>query len=93
MAQFNIHEAKTQLSKLIARAEAGEEIVIARDGRPLVRMDPVSVPQGVRAIVGCMKGELRIPSDEDWRRMDDEIAREMIDGPLFPGVAAGEAAE
>jgi prevent-host-death family protein len=37
-----IHEAKTQLSKLIARAEAGEEIVIARDDTPVVKLTPVA---------------------------------------------------
>ncbi len=41
MATVTIHEAKTQLSKLIARAEAGEEIVIARGKQPVVRLAPV----------------------------------------------------
>ena len=41
MATVTIHEAKTQLSKLIARAEAGEEIVIARGKEPAVRLAPV----------------------------------------------------
>ncbi len=41
MATIDMHEAKTQLSDLVARAEAGEEIVIARDNRPAVRLVPV----------------------------------------------------
>ncbi len=41
-ATFTIHQAKTQLSKLIARAEAGEEIVIARGKEPAVRLQPLS---------------------------------------------------
>lgn len=38
--QVNVHEAKTHLSELLARAEAGEEIVIARAGKPVVRLEP-----------------------------------------------------
>lgn len=38
MAQVNVHEAKTQLSKLLARVAAGEEIVIARAGKPVARL-------------------------------------------------------
>ena len=41
MPTFSIHEARTHLSRLIARAEAGEEVVITRDGKPVVRMEPV----------------------------------------------------
>jgi prevent-host-death family protein len=39
--QVNIHEAKTQLSKLIEAAQRGEEVIIARNGKPVVRMVPV----------------------------------------------------
>ena len=41
MATFNMHDAKTQLSDLVARAEAGEEVVIARRNKPAVRLVPV----------------------------------------------------
>ena len=37
-AQFNIHEAKTQLSRIVSRVEAGEEIVISRDGHPVAKV-------------------------------------------------------
>lgn len=40
--QVNVHEAKTHLSALLARAEAGEDIVIARAGKPVVRLEPVN---------------------------------------------------
>ena len=56
MATVTIHEAKTQLSKLIARAEAGEEIVIARGKEPVVRLAPVTLkPHG--RVFGAMKGK------------------------------------
>ena len=41
MTTVNVHEAKTHLSDLLARAERGEEIVIARAGKPVVRLEPV----------------------------------------------------
>ncbi len=47
--RFNVHEAKTQFSKLVARVEAGEEIVIARAGKPVARLVPiVDVPKKPR---------------------------------------------
>ena len=42
MSVFTIHQAKTHLSQLIARAEAGEEIVIARGSEPVVRLEPIA---------------------------------------------------
>ena len=42
--QVNVQEAKTQLSRLLSRAVNGEEIVIARDGAPLVRLTPITAP-------------------------------------------------
>lgn len=41
MTVVNMHEAKRQLCELVARAEAGEDVVIARDGKPAVRLTPV----------------------------------------------------
>jgi prevent-host-death family protein len=64
MAQVNVHEAKTQLSKLLARVEAGEEIVIARDGKPLARLVPVS-PSPMRRVPGQDAGKVWIADDFD----------------------------
>jgi prevent-host-death family protein len=60
MATVTIHQAKTQLSKLIARAQAGEEIVIARGKEPVVRLAPVAKKK-VRPKAGLLKGKLDIP--------------------------------
>ncbi len=57
MATVTIHEAKTNLSKLIARAEAGEEIVIARGKQEVVRLEPVAKRSGNRGLAGSMKGK------------------------------------
>jgi len=56
MGVFTIHEAKTHLSKLIARAEAGEEIVIARGREPVVRLQPIA-DRKPRPTFGAMEGK------------------------------------
>jgi prevent-host-death family protein len=60
LATVTIHEAKTHLSKLIARAEAGEEIVIARGKEPVVRLTPVTTRKR-RATFGAFKKLQGIP--------------------------------
>ena len=56
MAVVNVHEAKTQLSKLLERIEAGEEIVIARAGVPVARLTPVEPPQ--KRTLGFVRAEV-----------------------------------
>ena len=56
MATFTIHQAKTNLSKLIARVEKGEEIVIARGQEPVAKLTPVAKAKLKRAF-GAMKGK------------------------------------
>ncbi len=58
-----MHEAKTQLSKLAERASQGEEIVIARNGRPLARL--VAMPARKPIGLGWAKGEIEIADDFD----------------------------
>ena len=68
--QVNIHEAKTHLSRLVERAAAGEEIVIAKAGKPVARLTPLpAVPQ--RRKFGSMKGKIKILPGFD--EMDKEI--------------------
>jgi prevent-host-death family protein len=63
MEIVNSYEAKTQLSKVIRRALAGERIVIAKAGRPLVELKPYEPPQ--RRVGGQWKGKVRIAGDFD----------------------------
>jgi prevent-host-death family protein len=59
MIQVNIHDAKTQLSKLIERACNGEEVTIAKAGRPVVRLTPIqATPHGRR--FGAYRGKARV---------------------------------
>lgn len=64
-----IHEAKTQFSKLVRRAEAGEEIVVRRGQQPVARIVPLEKTAAVRGF-GSMKGEIRIGKDFD-QPLDD----------------------
>jgi prevent-host-death family protein len=59
MATVTVRAAKTQLSKLIARAEAGEEVIIARRDKPAVRLVPVEQPKRKRQF-GSMKGRVSV---------------------------------
>jgi prevent-host-death family protein len=58
-----MHEAKTHLSRLAERAAQGEEIVIARNGRPLARL--VSMPERKKRALGWAKGQIWIADDFD----------------------------
>lgn len=68
--QVNIHEAKTQLSKLLARVQAGEEIVIAKSGRPIARLVPVTTRVKQRS-PGTAKGQVWVSDDFDAPLPDD----------------------
>jgi prevent-host-death family protein len=69
--QVNVYEARGQFSKLLEEVEAGEEIVIARNGRPIVRLLPVEQP---KRVLGRWKGQTPLLSEEDWRESDEAVA-------------------
>ena len=64
VAEVNVHEAKTNLSRLLARVEAGEEIVIARAGKPIARLIPIETPRPPRRF-GLMKDRIAVGADFD----------------------------
>lgn len=66
MTTVNIHEAKTQLSRLIERALAGESFVIAKAGKPLVKVVRLDAPSANRVRrLGFMHGQFSVPPDFD----------------------------
>lgn len=65
MTRVGMHEAKTQLSKLVERAEGGEEIVITRRGEPAVRLVPARRRDGFASLAGAWKGQVKIGHDFD----------------------------
>ena len=64
MRTVNIHAAKTQLSRLVEAAAAGEEIIIAKAGKPVARLGPLAGP-GRSGRLGILAGKLRVPEDFD----------------------------
>jgi len=75
----NIHDAKTQLSKLIERAEHGEDVVIARAGKPVVRLTQLAAPEKPKKRrLGGLEGMYTIP--EDFDTMFDKEIEEMFYG-------------
>ena len=73
MIKVNVHEAKTQLSRLLARVSAGEEVVISKSGKPMARLVPWDNEKKNR-VPGLDKGLVNVPED--------------FDAPLSPEVLA-----
>ena len=75
MQIVNIHEAKTHLSRLVEQAAKGEPFVIAKAGKPLVKVVPLSAPENhQQKRLGFLSGQIAVPDDFD-RMGDAEIAR------------------
>jgi prevent-host-death family protein len=69
----NVYDAKTRLSELLDRAAAGEEIVIARHGRPVARLIAYRPAGRKRRRLGLLAGQLRVPDDFDAPLPDDVL--------------------
>jgi prevent-host-death family protein len=69
----NIHEAKTHLSRLIVEAMEGKSFIIAKSGKPLVKVEAISPPLGVPRI-GFLTESLSVPDDFDTLHQDEIIA-------------------
>jgi antitoxin (DNA-binding transcriptional repressor) of toxin-antitoxin stability system len=66
MKTFNIHEAKTHLSRLIEQAIQGEAFFIAKAGKPLVKVIPLNTPESLNMNrLGFMTGQIQVPEDFD----------------------------
>lgn len=75
MRTVNIHEAKTHLSRLVEKAAEGEPFIIAKAGKPLVKVVPLGAPEpGQVRRLGFMDGEIEVPEDFD-RIGSDEIEK------------------
>ena len=81
MKTVNIHEAKTQLSRLVEEAAKGEPFIIAKAGKPVVKVTALSAPTGAQVRrLGFMAGQISVPEDFD------RMGREEIEG-IFGGGA------
>ena len=78
MVTVNIHQAKTQLSRLVEQASKGEAFVIAKAGKPLVKVTALDSPKTPQRL-GFMAGEIMVPDDFD-RMGEEEIASLLENG-------------
>ena len=79
MRTVNIHEAKTHLSRLIDRAVKGDPFIIAKSGKPMVKVVAIDVPVATQARrVGFMAGKVSVPKDFD--RMGSDEIEQLIGG-------------
>ena len=79
MKTVNIHEAKTQLSKLVEEASKGESFVIAKAGKPVVKVTALSAPTGAQVRrLGFMAGQIAVPDDVD--RMGGQEIESLFGG-------------
>ena len=66
MKSVNIHEAKTHLSRLLERVAMGEEVIIAKAGKPMVKVMAIDAPVGKKIRrMGFMKGKISVPDNFD----------------------------
>lgn len=74
MKKVNIHEAKTQLSKLVEKASKGEPFIIAKAGKPVAKVTALNAPMGrqIRRL-GFLSGQIAVPED-----FDEMNAREIV---------------
>ncbi len=77
MKKVNIYEAKTRLSQLVDEAASGRDVVIARAGRPIVRLTRLREPTRKRRL-GILNGKFRIPEDFN-RPLPDDVLRPFED--------------
>ena len=73
METVNVHEAKTHFSRLLDRAQEGQEFVIAKAGRPVARLGPLA-RQGKKRRLGLLDGKFRIPDDFNQPLPDEVVA-------------------
>ena len=73
METVNIYEAKTRLSQLVDKAASGEDVVVCRNGKPLVRITRLQAQQR-RIKFGVLKGKLTVPADFDSPLPDEVLA-------------------
>ncbi len=81
MKTVNIHQAKTQLSKLVEEAARGEPFIIAKAGKPVAKVTALSAPTGAEVRrLGFLAGQIVVPEDFD-RMGSEEIERVFEGGP------------
>ena len=73
MTTVNVHQAKTHLSRLLAKEARGDEVIIARGGKPVARLVPIQKAKRIDQLLGIDKGRLWIAKD-----FDDPLPEEVL---------------
>lgn len=81
-AAYTVHEAKTQLSRILRMVESGAEVEIRRGTTPVARLVPIGEPSKPKRQLGTLKGRIRISDDFD--EIDAEIADAFEASTIFP---------
>ena len=81
MQTYNIHEAKTNLSKLIEKTQGGEEIIIAKAGKPVAKLSSYKEKTKFRKS-GLLKGKIFV--SDDFNDEAEEINKLFYEGDIFP---------
>ena len=74
MTTVNIHEAKTHLSRLLAKVSRGDEVIIARGGKPIARLVPIQKAKRMDYLLGIDRGRLWIAEDFDAALPEEILA-------------------
>jgi prevent-host-death family protein len=88
MQQINVFEAKTHLSKLLERVESGEEIIIARGGKPIARLISYQESNPAPRKPGRLKG--RIHNIDSLLEPDPELEQAFLETPAVPNLTANK---
>ncbi|MES2971798.1 MAG: type II toxin-antitoxin system prevent-host-death family antitoxin [Patescibacteria group bacterium] len=82
MITANVHDAKTNLSKLLAKVAEGERVVITNRGTPVAELTkPSNNTKPLSALLGALKDEIEVPDNFEWT---DEEIEELFYGPIEP---------
>ena len=81
MQTFNIHDAKTQLSRLVEQAAKGESFVIAKAGKPMVKVVALNAPESSQMMrIGFLAGQATVPEARVFNTLGSEDIAAMFDG-------------
>ena len=81
--EVNVHQAKTNLSKLIAQVEAGDEVVLSRSGKPVARIIPWTEPAQTARKLGALAGKIS-EAPNAWDFGQEDLSVLLAAEPLFP---------
>ena len=83
MYQINIHHAKTHLSKLVEEVALGEEIIIAKAGKPIAKLVPIDKPKKNIRVPGSMKNQIIFTDNDNQAMREDELSL-WLNSSIFP---------